>query len=88
MALKATKTRVPESITGIAKMMEMDSAEIRAWPHMNEVRTAIKDYNIGYINKQRLLSRLNDIAVKNSADELSHYAQGIENLKTSIRLSY
>lgn len=88
MALKATKNHVPESITGIAKMMEMDTAEIRAWPHFDEVRAAIKDYNICYITKQRLISRLNDIAVKNSADELAHYAAGIENLTTSIRLSY
>lgn len=88
MALKATKNRVPESITGIANMMEMDTAEIRPWPHFDEVRAAIKDYNIGYITKQQLISRLNDIAVKNSADEFAHYALGIENLQTSIRLSY
>ncbi len=88
MALKTTITHVPESITGIAKMMEMDTAEVRAWPCFKEVRDAIKDYNIGYITKQRLISRLNDIAVKNSADELAHYAMGIENLQTSIRLSY
>jgi len=88
MALKTTKNRVPESVTGIAGMMEMDAAEIRAWPHLDEVRTAIKDYNIGYITKQQLNSRLNDIALKNSADELLHYAEGIENLQTSIRLSY
>lgn len=88
MALKATKNRVPESITGIAKMMEMEPAEIRAWPNLDEVRTAIKDYNIEFITKQRLISRLNDIAVKNSADEFVHYAKGIENLTTSIRLSY
>jgi len=88
MALKATKNHVPESVTGIASMMEMDAAEIRAWPYMNEVRAAIKDYNLGALDKQRMFTRLNDIAVKNSADELVHYAEGIENLITSIRLSY
>lgn len=89
MALKATKNRVPESITGIAKMMEMEPAEIRAWPHLEEVRMAIKDYNLGALTKQRFISRLNDIAVKNSADEFVHYAEGItENMLTSIRLSY
>ncbi len=88
MTFKATKNRVPVSITGIAGMMEMDASEIRVWPHFDEVRTAIKDYNIGYITKQQLASRLNDIAVKNSADEFAHYAVGIENLQTSIRLSY
>ena len=88
MALKATKTRVPESITGIAKMMEMETAEIRAWPHLKDVRDAIKDYNLGYIIKQRLVSRLNDIATKNSEDNLIHYAMGIENMITSINLTY
>ena len=88
MALKATKNRVPESVTGIAKMMEMDTAEIRAWPHMNEVRAAIKDYNLGALDKSRLFTRLNDIKIKNSAEQLVHYSQGIENLETSVRLSY
>lgn len=91
MALKATKNHVPESVTGIAKMMEMDAAEIRAWPYLEEVRTAIKDYNIGFIVKQRLLSRLEDIALKNhnSENKLQHYAQAItDNLMVSIRLSY
>ena len=91
MALKATKNHVPESITGIAKMMEMDTAEIQAWPHFDEVRAAIKDYNIGYITKQRLISCLEDIALKNhnSESNLRHYADAItENLLTTIRLSY
>lgn len=91
MALRTTKNRVPESVTGIAKMMEMEPAEIRVWPYLDEVRTAIKDYNIGFISKQRLISRLNDIAIKNnnSAEKLQHYATAItENLLVSIRLSY
>lgn len=91
MALKATKNRVPESVTGIAKKMEMDASEIRSWPYLEEVRTAIKDYNIGYITKQQLLSRLNDIAVKNADPEkkLQHYAIAItENLMASIKISY
>ena len=88
MALKATKTRVPESVNGIANMMEMDTAEIQAWPHMNEIRAAIKDYNLGALDKQRLLTRLNDIKNKNSVDGLTHYADGIENLETCIKLGY
>ena len=91
MALKATKNRVPESITGIAKMMEMDTAEIQAWPYFNNVRAAIKDYNLGWLTKQRLISHLEDIAVENHVSEkkLEHYAKAItENLITSIRLSY
>ena len=88
MALKTTKTRVPVSVTGVAKMMEMDTAEVRAWQHFAEVRTAINDYNLDYITKQRLISRLTDIATKNSADDLVHYSIGVENLATSIRLSY
>ena len=89
MALKATKNRVPESVNGIAKMMEMEPAEIRAWPHLEEVRTAIKDYNLGALTKQRFISRLNDIAIKNSAEQFKHYAYGItENMLVSIRLSY
>lgn len=91
MALKATTNRVPQSITGIANMMEMDTAEIQAWPYLSEVRMAIKDYNIGYIAKQILLSRLEDIAVKNSSSEknLQHYADAItENMLPCIKLSY
>ena len=88
MALKATKNRVPESITGIAGMMEMDESEVRAWPYFEDVRAAIKDYNLGCLTKQRLFSRLNDIAIKNSVDKLMHYSEGIACLETSIKLSY
>lgn len=91
MALNATKNRVPESITGIANMLELDAAEVQAWPYLSEVRTAIKDYNIGYVSKQILLSRLENIAVKNSGSEakLQHYADAItENMMPCIKLSY
>ncbi len=89
--MTCTKTKAPESATGIAKLMEMDVAEVRAWPFLEEVRSAIKDYNLGYITKQRLLSQLENIAIKNQNSELNlqHYAAAItENLVTSLRLSY
>ncbi|MBQ8043457.1 MAG: hypothetical protein IJ272_04835 [Clostridia bacterium] len=88
MASIATKNKVPVSVTGIARMMEMDVAEVRNWPHFEEMRDALKDYNLGALTKQRLITRLNDISIKCANDGIYHYSTGIDNAITSIRLSY
>ena len=37
-----TKTKLPEGLTGIAKIMEMQKEEIREWEFYNEVRNLFK----------------------------------------------
>lgn len=82
------KRKAPIGVSGIARLMKMDEAEVREWPYFNEMCEALKDYNLGVLTKQNLITQLNDISIKCANDQIYHYSTGIDNAVKSIQLSY
>lgn len=82
------KIKLPEGLTGIAQMMEMDKEEVRSWEFYNEVRDLFKDYNFRVLNKETLIAKLYDISVKCANKQIFHYSTGIDNIISAIRMLY
>lgn len=81
-------TKIPVSLSGIASLMEMERDEVREWPYFKEVRTALQDYNLGVLKKERLIAKLYDVSLKCANDKIFHYSTGIENAIAAIRTCY
>ena len=62
------KTKLPEGLSGIAEIMEMDKEEIRVWEFYKEVRSLFKDYNFNVLNKEKLTSKQHDTFKNNKID--------------------
>ena len=88
MALKTLKAKVPAGLNSIARLMEMDVAEIQAWPHFNEMQSAMKDYNLNAIGKEQLIGRLEEISIKCAEAQIYHYSTGIDKVISAIRVAY
>lgn len=82
------KTKLPISLQGIADLMEMNREEIRAWPHVREVRELFKDYNFGALPKENLISKLYNVSLKCANEKIYHYSTGIDNAVSAIKLFY
>lgn len=82
------KTKLPEGLTGIAEMMEMDKAEVREWPFFKELRALFKDYNLRALQKDALISKLYDISLQCANKKIYHYSTGVENAISTIKTCY
>lgn len=80
--------RIPVGVTAISDMMELKPSEVKYWNRFNDVRQLLNDYNLGALEKETLILRLHEISVKCVYDKNHHYCTGIDNLISSIRLSY
>lgn len=82
------KTKLPEGLTGIAEMMEMEKEEIRAWEFYKEVRNLFKDYNFKVLDKEKLTSKMLAISEQCANKAIYHYCQGIDNAICAIKACY
>lgn len=80
--------KIPLGVTAISNLMEMKPSEIKFWDKFQEVRDLLKDYNYGVLSKDRLVNKLYDVSVRCANDKTYHYSTGIDNLISSIKLSY
>ena len=80
------KKKAPIGVKEIAKLMGLEEAEVRAWPHLSDMRTALTDYNFGMLSPEKLVNRLNEISAKCDAAELYHYSAGISNAISVLKL--
>lgn len=86
--MQITKTKIPEGLTSIAKMMGMEKEEVRMWPYYNELRSMFKAYNLGVMDKARLIEGLTNISVKCAEDEIYYFSTGVDKAITAIRVFY
>lgn len=80
--------KIPVGVTAISNLMEMKPSEIKFWDKFQEVRNLLKDYNYGVLSKDSLIDKLYDVSVRCANDKIYHYSTGIDNLISSIKLSY
>lgn len=81
-------TKLPEGLTGISKLMNMEKEEVRAWPYYTEVVSLFKDYNLRALRKERLIEKLSDISDKCTEEQIEFYSVGISNAISSIKVCY
>lgn len=82
------KTRIPEGLTQISEMMGMLKEEVRAWPYYKQMRSLIKDYNLGAISKDFLVEQLYKISLQCADDAIYHYSTGVEKAIAIIKACY
>lgn len=82
------KTKLPEGLTGIAEIMEMNKEEVQAWEFFKEVRQLFKDYNFKVLTKDSLIAKLYDISCKCANKQIYHYSTGIDNAVLAIKTCY
>ncbi len=80
--------KIPVGVTAISNLMEMKPSEIKFWDKFQEVRDLLKDYNYGVLTKSKLIEKLYEVSVRCAKDKSYHYSTGIDNLISSIKLSY
>ena len=86
--MQGIKTRLPEGLSGIAKLMELDKAELRAWPYYKEVVNLFKDYNFGVLKKEKLIEKLSEISAKSRNDGGCYFAMAVETLEGKVKVCY
>ena len=86
--MQSIKTKLPQGLTGISNLMELDKSEVRAWPYYKEVATLFKDYNFGVLKKEKLLEELSQISLKCRNDDTWYFAMALERLTKKVKLCY
>lgn len=81
-------TKIPEGVTSISELMEMEKEEILAWPYYPEFVSLVKDYNLKAIKKPVLLERLLDLSVRCAEDRIYHYSTGLDKAIFKIKAFY
>ena len=82
------KMKLPEGLTGIADIMEMQKEEIREWEFYKEVRDLFKDFNFKVLSKDNLINKLLLISEKCANKTIYHYSEGIDNAIATIKACY
>ena len=81
-------TKLPEGLTEIAKIMQMEKEEIMAWPHLNELREVFRDYNMHSISKGVLLERMEEISQKCKDEKMEFHFEGMSKAIIAVKAFY
>ena len=86
MQLKQNK--LPVGTKSMAKLFDLDEAEMKNWKFLLSVKDIFKDYNFEVLSKYNLISKLKDIQTLCQKEELSFYAVATERAIERIQACY
>ena len=83
-----TNCRIPVETKHLAKLMEMEEVEVRFFPKKDYIKSLIKDYNFGVLNKRDLINRLKDVHEECLEENFDTFAEGVLALIKAIECRY